>query len=68
MNYSGSPFTALTEKEGMESPVHHWTPSIAVSGIDIYQGQIFHNWKNDLFAGGLSAKELHRLRTKMVRL
>lgn len=61
MNYGGTPITDKTEMEGMESPELHWTPSIAVCGIDFYEGEVFSEWKHDLFAGGLASKELHRL-------
>lgn len=61
MNYSGTPITDKTEMEGMESPKLHWTPSIAVCGIDFYEGEVFPEWKYDLFAGGLASEELHRL-------
>ncbi|CAA6690577.1 MULTISPECIES: PQQ-dependent sugar dehydrogenase [unclassified Lentimonas] len=61
MNYNGKPISAMTAKEGMEQPAHYWTPSIAVCGIDFYEGDLFPNWKYDLFAGGLASQELHRL-------
>lgn len=61
MNYNGKPIAEGTAKEGMEQPVHYWTPSIAVCGIDCYEGDQFPEWKYDLFAGGLASKELHRL-------
>lgn len=61
MNYSGTPITGKTEMEGMEQPKLYWTPSIAVCGIDFYEGDIFPEWKYDLFAGGLASRELHRL-------
>lgn len=61
MNYSGQPLTALTHKAGMEQPKHYWTPSIAVCGIDFYEGDVFPEWKYDLFVGGLASQELHRL-------
>jgi glucose/arabinose dehydrogenase len=32
-NYSGTSFTEITEKEGMEQPLHYWDPSIAPSGM-----------------------------------
>lgn len=60
INYNGQPITALTEKEGMEQPKHFWTPSIAVCGIDFYEGDLFPKWKNNLFAAGLRSQELHR--------
>ncbi len=61
MNYDGSPITAKTAADNMKQPLHYWTPSIAVCGIDFYEGDEFPLWKYDLFAGGLSSQELHRL-------
>ena len=61
MNYNGKPITGITAKEGMEQPKHYWTPSIAVCGIDFYEGEVFPDWKYNLFAGGLASEELHRL-------
>jgi glucose/arabinose dehydrogenase len=61
MNYNGQPITAITAAPGMEQPLHFWTPSIAVCGIDFYQGDRFPAWKGDLIAGGLASQELHRL-------
>lgn len=61
MNYNGTPVTALTEKEGIEPPLHHWTPSIGACGLAFYDGDRFPEWKHDFFAGGLRG-ELHRLR------
>lgn len=61
MNYSGTPITDKTHAPGMEQPELHWTPSIAVCGIDFYTGDAFPGWKNNLFAGGLASQELHRL-------
>ncbi|MBL4574612.1 MAG: PQQ-dependent sugar dehydrogenase [Opitutaceae bacterium] len=57
MNYNGTPITDITEKEGMARPVHYWTPSIAVCGIDFYEGDRFPGWKYDLFATGLASEE-----------
>jgi glucose/arabinose dehydrogenase len=62
MNYDGTPMTAETEREGMEQPVGHWTPSLAVCGLDFYAGERFPGWKNDLFVGALAQKEIRRLR------
>ncbi|MFK7910949.1 MAG: PQQ-dependent sugar dehydrogenase [Akkermansiaceae bacterium] len=62
MNYNGSPMTALTAKEGMEQPVIHWTPSIAVCGLDFYNSKVFPEWENDLLVGALRQQEVRRLR------
>jgi glucose/arabinose dehydrogenase len=61
MNYNGTPITALTEAPGLEQPALYWTPSIAVCGMDFYEGDHFPEWINDLFLGGLASKELHRV-------
>jgi glucose/arabinose dehydrogenase len=51
----------LTAKEGMEQPIIHWTPSIAVCGIAFYTGDKFPRWKNNLFVTSLAAQEFRRL-------
>jgi glucose/arabinose dehydrogenase len=62
MEYNGTPVGGgLTAKAGLEQPVIHWTPVIAVCGIDFYTGDKFPNWKNNLFVTGLASQELRRL-------
>ena len=48
----------------MEQPVIHWTPSIAVCGIDFYDGEVFNNWKNNLLVSSLKFENLYRLEIK----
>ncbi len=61
MNYNGKPISANTHQEGLEQPKHYWVPSIAVCGIDFYEGDVFSKWKYNLMVGGLASQELHRL-------
>lgn len=61
MNYNGKPITHKTAQEGLVQPKHYWVPSIAVCGIDFYEGDAFPYWKGDLFVAGLASEELHRL-------
>lgn len=61
MNYNGTPITDKTAQDGMEQPVIHWTPSIAVSGIAFYRGDKFPQWRNHLFVGALARQELRRV-------
>jgi glucose/arabinose dehydrogenase len=68
MDYDGTPITAYTEKPGMEPPLHHWTPSIAVSAITFCEGDVFANWNGDMLAASLAKEELHRLRFQDGRL
>ncbi|MFC3123164.1 PQQ-dependent sugar dehydrogenase [Agaribacter flavus] len=64
MNYNGTPITHLTEKEGMEQPKHYWVPSIAVAGIDFYDGDMFTQWKGKMLVGGMGIQELQLLTTQ----
>ena len=61
INYIGTKITKYTHKEGMEQPITHWTPSIAVCGIDFYDSNIFTNWENNLFVTSLKFENLYRL-------
>jgi glucose/arabinose dehydrogenase len=60
--YSGDPVNhGLTAKDGMEQPIYFWVPSIAPSGMSFYTGNLFPNWKGNLFIGALAGKHLVRL-------
>ena len=61
INYDGNIISAFTEKDGMEQPVHHWTPSIAVCDINFYAGDLFSGWKNNLLVTSLKYRDLRRL-------
>ena len=63
-NYSGTTITKHTHKKGMEQPVIHWTPSIAVCGIDFYDGKLFKDWENNLLVTSLKFENLYRLEIK----
>ena len=64
MNYDGTPMVSITEKEGMQQPLAYWVPSIAVCGLDFYEGGKFPKWKGDLLAGALAQQEIRRIRLK----
>jgi len=59
-HYSGEPFDGTTAP-GMEQPKHYWDPSIAPSGLMIYSGKMFPEWKGDIFAGALKFQLISRL-------
>jgi glucose/arabinose dehydrogenase len=61
INYNGTPITEITEKDGMEQPLHYWVPSIATSGIAIYDGDAFPGWRGSVFVGGLAGTQLARV-------
>lgn len=47
---------------GYVSPLHHWTPSIAPSGLTFYTSDRFPRWRGDLFAGALAGEHVMRVR------
>jgi glucose/arabinose dehydrogenase len=62
VNYNGQPIgTGKQALPGMEQPIHHWTPSIAPSGLAFYTADRFPAWKDSLFVGALAHQKLVRL-------
>ena len=62
VNYrTGSAIHEGTHREGMEAPVHVWVPSIGTSGLLIYSGDKFPEWRGSFFAGGMSYQQVSRL-------
>ena len=45
----------------MEQPLQHFTPSIAPSGLMVYTGDRFPEWKNSIFMGGMADPQVARL-------
>ncbi len=62
LEYSGKKINnGTTKKEGTVQPVYYWDPSISMSGITFYTGNMTE-WKNDLFLGCLSGEKIIRLK------
>jgi glucose/arabinose dehydrogenase len=53
VHYSGDAIGEGNSKYGMEQPVHYWDPSIAPSGLSIYEGDMFEAWNGNLLVGSL---------------
>ncbi|MEM7082952.1 MAG: PQQ-dependent sugar dehydrogenase [Pseudomonadota bacterium] len=53
VNYSGTKFTDITEKEGMEQPAHQWTPSMAPSGMVFVTSDKYPEWQGKALVGSL---------------
>lgn len=60
-HYSGQKIGEGTSKSGMEQPVHYWDPSIAPSGLMVYSGKLWPEWKGDIFVGSLKFDYIARL-------
>jgi glucose/arabinose dehydrogenase len=43
---------------GYELPIAYWTPSISVTGLSFYLGDVFPKWKGNLFVGGVRYGEI----------
>ncbi len=62
VNYqTGQAIHAGTHRQGMEQPVHVWVPSIGISGMMIYTGDRFPQWRGNIFVGGMAGQQLARL-------
>ncbi|MGI9370331.1 MAG: PQQ-dependent sugar dehydrogenase [Ruegeria sp.] len=60
-HYSGGKIGEGTSKAGMEQPVHYWDPSIAPSGLLVYSGKLWPEWKGSIFVGSLKFDYISRL-------
>ncbi len=60
-DYDGSRIGTGTAAPGLEQPAFFWDPSIAPSGLMIYDGAMFPEWQGDVFTGSLKFDYLSRL-------
>ena len=61
VNYSGAYVSPLRSAPGIEEPLTYWDPSIGASGLAIYDGDAFPNWRGKLLIGALVDKEVRML-------
>jgi aldose sugar dehydrogenase len=61
-HYDGRRIQDPPDDAAMELPLLHWTPSIAPSGMTIYTGDVFPQWRGDVFSGALAGQHLRRVR------
>lgn len=66
VNYGGAPIgEGLKAKEGMEQPLHQWTPSIAPSGMAFLTSERYGAaWKGSLLVGSLKFGYLDRIEVR----
>ena len=67
-HYSGQKIGEGTSKPGMKQPALYWDPSIAPSGMMIYSGAMFPEWKGDIFVGSLKFDYIERLNLSGTRV
>lgn len=59
--YSGGPVSTERSRPDMVDPLTYWTPSIAPSGLAVYRGDRYPQWRGQLFAGGLVSQDVRRI-------
>ena len=57
-SYPGPWQSPTFSKDGFESPVVYWMPSISLSGMTFYTGSKLPKWKGDIFVGGQRTGEI----------
>ncbi|HVV26345.1 MAG TPA: PQQ-dependent sugar dehydrogenase [Rhizomicrobium sp.] len=63
IDYRGAPIgDGAVAMAGMEQPVYYWSPSTAPSGLAFYRGNLFPQWKDNVFIGMLNGRQLDRVR------
>ncbi|WP_241972344.1 PQQ-dependent sugar dehydrogenase [Aliidiomarina soli] len=62
VDYNNARITPYQQLPGMTSPLLEWTPSIAPSGMTLYRGDAFGDWRGDFFVSALAAKKVQRVR------
>ena len=67
-HYSGAKIGEGTAKPGMAQPEFYWDPSIAPSGLMIYSGKLWPQWRGDIFTGSLKFDHIARLDGDPLRL
>lgn len=61
-HYSGARIGVGHSKEGLEQPAFYWDPSIAPSGLMIYSGRLWPDWRGHFFVGSLKLDYVSRLK------
>jgi glucose/arabinose dehydrogenase len=61
VNYSGTSFTDIQEKDGMQSPILHWTPSIASSDMLLVSSDKYPHLKGKLLLSSMKFSFLSAL-------
>lgn len=61
IHYWLTPIKDEHAEQGFEEPVYYWRSAVAPSGMMFYTGEMFPEWKGNLFIGSLVGRHLIRL-------
>lgn len=59
--YSGVAIPDHDTRPEFNAPEVYWVPTVAPSGLIIYSGSLFPQWRGNAFLGGLASKSLVRI-------
>lgn len=65
--YSGIPIPDHDTRPEFHAPEIYWVPTVAPSGLIIYDGTLFDKWQGNAFLGGLRSRSLVRIEIKGTR-
>ena len=60
--YSGKDIPDHDTRPDLNAPEVYWVPTVAPSGLIIYDGDLFPQWQGNAILGGLASKSLVRIR------
>ncbi|MBD2464882.1 PQQ-dependent sugar dehydrogenase [Oscillatoria sp. FACHB-1407] len=58
---TGQPVAPTQSQPGMVDPKIVWPMTVAPSGLTVYTGDVFPDWRGNVFAGGLRTGNVHRI-------
>ncbi len=61
-HYSGEPIPDHDTRPEFNAPEAYWVPTVAPSGLIIYNGSMFSKWQGNAFIGGLRSRALLRIK------
>ncbi|WP_313455880.1 PQQ-dependent sugar dehydrogenase [Stenotrophomonas sp.] len=61
IDYPFARVSPFTRRDGFEDPELFWSPSIAPSGLAVYQGDLFKAWQGDFLVPALRERGIRRL-------
>lgn len=59
--YSGKDIPDHDTRPDLNGPEVYWVPTVAPSGLIIYNGSLFPEWQGNAFIGGLASRSLLRI-------
>ncbi|MEE4144610.1 MAG: PQQ-dependent sugar dehydrogenase [Halieaceae bacterium] len=68
MKYGYQPTGEGAAKAGMEQPFFFYLPSLAISPIEVYRGEMFPEWEGDLLVGALAGRTISKLHLTQGRI